>query len=308
MNGPAPAGVLMLSAVAARLGGPDTGQEQRQVDQVIRAARYRDGLTLHTAQAVHGDDILGHLLDYEPAVLHFSGHASESGLRVLTADGGDAPLATEGLVDLMAAAGEGVRLVVLNACGTETTARDLARVTGCAIGYPGKVSDQMAITFATQFYRCVGSGMAVGPAHRAAAAVIRMYGAGEGEIPVLHLGPGVTPDAAHLLHPAHLAPPPEQGRIPDPTSFLAQRTGAKRYTVLATGTTDSEADLLAELADKKMNIQWIRIEEITESGRLAVQREPGVDDGSRLPTEHAVHRTGPQDRATFPEETPPAAR
>lgn len=52
MTGSQPTGVL--SAVAGRLGGPDTGEEQRQVDRVVREARYRDGPALHTAQAVRG--------------------------------------------------------------------------------------------------------------------------------------------------------------------------------------------------------------------------------------------------------------
>lgn len=266
MNGPAPAGVLMLAAVAARIGGPDTGEEQRQVRQMIKEARYRDGLVLHTGQAVRGDDILGHLLEYDPTVLHFSGHASEAGLRVLTADGGDAPLVTAGLADLLGAAGKLVRLVVLNACGTDGAARELAEVTGCAIGYPGEVSDRMAVTFAAQLYRCVGSGMAVGPAHRAAAAVIRMYGAEEREMPVLHLGPGVNAEAVHLLPPAYLLPPAEKGRVPDPTAFLARVAGAKRYTVLATGTADSESELRAGLAHTDMEIHWVQFEETSGNG------------------------------------------
>ncbi|MFF8424450.1 hypothetical protein ACF07Y_04735 [Streptomyces sp. NPDC016566] len=238
MTGPQPTGVLMLSAVAGRLGGPDTGEEQRQVDRVIREARYRDGLTLRTAQAVQGEDILGHLLDHEPTVLG----------------------------DLLAAAGKKVRLVVLNACGTDLIAQDLAEVTGCAIGYPAKVSDRMAITFATQFYRCVGAGIPVGPAHEAARAVIRMYGADENELPILRHSPAVNMDALHLLHPAFLPPPPAQGRIPDATAFLARGAGTKRYTLLATGTTDSETNLRAELASRDMNVQWIQLEETTERG------------------------------------------
>ncbi|MFD9398161.1 CHAT domain-containing protein [Streptomyces sp. NPDC060011] len=260
MTGPQPAGVLMLSAVATRLGGPDTGSEQRQVHQAIRAARYREGLALHTEQAVRGDDILGHLLDHEPTVLHFSGHASDTGVRVLASDGGDVPLVTQGLAELLAAAGKRLRLVVLNACGTDAVARELAQVTGCAIGYPGEVGDQMAITFAAQFYRCVGAGMAIGPAHQAAAAVIRMYGAEDGEIPILHPGPGADPDVLSLLHPAHLPPPPEQGQVPNTTAFLAHRTGAKRYYALVTGVTDSEERLRAELSSRNMNAQWIQVE------------------------------------------------
>jgi len=262
----------MLSAVAARLGGPDTGEEQRQVTQVIKEARYRDGLALHTAQAVRGDDILGHLLDHEPTVLHFSGHASDTGLYALAADGGDAPLITEGLADLLAAAGSKIRLVVINACGTDLIAQELAKVTGCAIGYPGRVPDQVAITFATQFYRCVGAGMPVGPAYRASAAVIRMYGAAEHEIPVLYSIAEADPDTLHLLHPAYFAPPPEQGRVPDATAFLAGRYGSKRYTVLVTGTTASEADLRATLADHNMDVQWLQLEDGTNrhhQGRFA---------------------------------------
>ncbi|MFI6153033.1 hypothetical protein ACIBCA_10100 [Kitasatospora sp. NPDC051170] len=179
---------------------------------------------------------------------------------VATPDGGEAPLVTRGLADLLTAVGKKVRLVVLNACGTDPIAQDLAQVTGCAIGYPGKVDDRTAVTYAAQFYRRIGAGQAVGPAHPAAVAVIRMYGAGEHEIPELRCRPGANRDALHLLHPVHLPPLPEPGRVPDPTAFLAHRAGAKRYTVLLTGTTDSETHLRAELAGRNMSIQWIQVE------------------------------------------------
>ncbi|MFD7029535.1 CHAT domain-containing protein [Streptomyces sp. NPDC059917] len=266
MSGPPPATVLMLSAVATRLGGPDTGAEQREVVQVLRSARYREALTVHTAQAVRGEDILEHLLDRTPTVVHFSGHATDGGLRVLTVDGGDAPLVTAGLGDLLAAAGKGVRLVLLNACATSGVAEELAVTSGCAIGYPGRVGDGMAITFACQFYRCIGAGYAVGPAHRAAVAVTRMYGAEPGELAVLHHGPEVDPETWHLLHPAHLVPLPGTGIVPDPTAFLARRAGAKRFTAVVTGTTNSEALLRSALASTgDLEVQWIRIDDDTST-------------------------------------------
>ncbi|MFJ7207135.1 CHAT domain-containing protein [Streptomyces sp. NPDC098789] len=268
MNGPPPANVLMLSAVGTRLGGPDTGEEQRQVAQVVRSARYRDGLAVHTAQAVRGEDILEHLLERAPTVVHFSGHATDDGLRVLTTDGGDAPLVTAGLGDLLAAAGKGVRLVLLNACATNGAAEELARTAGCAIGYPGRVQDVMAITFAREFYRCVGAGLAVGPAHSAAVAVTVMYGAGAGERAVLHHAPGVDPETWHLLHPAHMVPLPGAGNVPDPTAFLAQRAGAKPFIALVTGTTNSEARLRSTLASTgDLEVQWIRIDDDTSTDR-----------------------------------------
>ncbi|MFF8768587.1 CHAT domain-containing protein [Kitasatospora sp. NPDC015120] len=264
MTDPKPTRILMLSAVAVRLGGPDTGEEQRQVTQTLRAARFRDGIRLETGQALQGKDILGHLLHHNPNVLHLSGHADESGLRVLTPAGGDAPMATKGLANLLAEVGKEVRLAFLNACATGAVARELAEVVGCAIGHPAKVRDDMAIMFADHFYQCIGTGMTVGPSFRAAQAALGMYVTDEASLPVLHHRADVNPDALHLLHPAFMPPPSAPGRAPDATAFLARRAGAKQFIALVTGSAESEAELRAEFIEKNVDILWIREDGTTD--------------------------------------------
>lgn len=252
----------MLAAVAPHLGGPNTADEQRQVSDSIRASRYRDGLKLQPAQAVRGEDILGLVLDHAPTVIHFSGHATVDGLRVLTSDGGDAPMVTAGLGELLTSVGKAVRLAVLNACDSSAIAEELAQCVGCAIGYQGRVRDGLAQDFARDFYRCIGTGLAVGPAHRAAAAVAKQYGATDAELPRLHARADVDPETTYLLHPAHMPPLPGPGRLPNATAFLARRAAAKPFTVLLTGITDSEDGLRSRLSSAitDVEIQWIQID------------------------------------------------
>ncbi|MEU9306234.1 CHAT domain-containing protein [Streptomyces sp. NPDC048256] len=261
---PPPVCVLMLSAVGTQRGGPDTGREQREVAQVIQVVRYREALALQTAPAVQGEDILPLLLAHDPTVLHFSGHAANDGLRVLTADGGDAPLDTDGLGELLAAAAKGIRLAVLNACYTEAAADKLAQITGCAIGYPERVDDQTTIAFARSLYHCVGTGMSVGAAHRAAVASLWTFGTPEHLRPRLKSRPDVEPEACFLLNAAHQVPATRPGALPDPTALTARQAGsAKKFTALITGTAASEATLRAGLASTfdGMEVEWMRFDD-----------------------------------------------
>ena len=110
-------------------------------------------MSLDPYLAASPDDLL-EALDESPAnVLHFMGHSEREGI-VLAGEQNEAILIrTAALVMALEAAGERIKLVVLNSCKSMETARVLAGVCGCAIGMKQRIRDPAAWTFSRTFYR-----------------------------------------------------------------------------------------------------------------------------------------------------------
>src|SRR4051812_447856 len=70
--------VLFFAANPEGTGQLALGEEAREVDAKIRAAKHRDSLELVTRWAVQTNDLLQSLNQEEPAVVHFSGHGSKA--------------------------------------------------------------------------------------------------------------------------------------------------------------------------------------------------------------------------------------
>lgn len=145
--------ILFVSANSAD-AYMDIEREHRTLQQLADAA----GHSLRALPAAEIGDLYEALRSADTAmgydVLHFSGHVSEGrGLELRgkgrTRDilGGDA------LQELLY--GSGVKLVVLNACRSESLATLLSEVVPAAIGTTRKVRDVAARQFARNFYEAL---------------------------------------------------------------------------------------------------------------------------------------------------------
>ena len=144
-------------------------------------------------------DFLRELRKVKPTVVHLSGHGRQHGgsvrngrsLRELATGsavaegsalcfqslGSDPQLvSTEALAETLAAAGASVRLVVLNACWSDTHAAALLPHCECVIDVAGPVQDKAARSFAEGFYGGVGDGASIAAAFRQGQAAIRLAG------------------------------------------------------------------------------------------------------------------------------------
>jgi hypothetical protein len=92
-----------------------------------------------------------------PEVLHFSGFEAspEGGIMLEDADGYGHPLSTAALVELFRAARYSPRLLLLNCCKSNGTAKALSKHALAAIGYEGDVADDVATVFSDSLYRRV---------------------------------------------------------------------------------------------------------------------------------------------------------
>lgn len=190
--------VLFMAANPRSTSPLETGRESRQIEERVRAAKHRDAIDFISRWAVRLDDLQQALLEVQPQVLHFSGHASSSNQVLLEADQGAAvPVDQGAIVELIGIFKDGLRLAVLNTCFSETVANALVQHIDCAIGHESRIGDVAAIEFAASFYRGIGFGRSVEESFRLGCNALRLRGIPDEQIPRLKVKPGV--DAGKLF-------------------------------------------------------------------------------------------------------------
>lgn len=180
-------------------------EEEREIRQKVRTARYRDDLALDTRWATRTDDLLLALNEMNPQVVHFSGHGGNGGLVLVGSDASRPhPVDAGALVRLFRVFRGDIRLVVLNACFSLPQAEAIADVVGCAIGTRTEISDRAAIIFSSSFYRAIAFGLSVGVAFEQARTALDLEHLKERDCVQLVLGPGVDPAELYLIPPGGL--------------------------------------------------------------------------------------------------------
>ena len=188
--------------VAVNLPPTDSGnagelaleQEFATIQRELLLNRYRDFELIH-ARAVTVDDIMRHLTEQEPLVLHFAGHgaagphcgvcssltardidcaAEDSEFGIYLRDERDRPqlVTIRALKTMIESAAPSVRVVVLNACYSDAPAEVLCETVDCVISMAGAVGDSAARSFSAALYRALGNGRSVGNAFAQAVATL----------------------------------------------------------------------------------------------------------------------------------------
>ena len=105
------------------------------------------------------EDLSKYLLQYEPIILHFSGHGNSNGEIILNNRQGQAQVVSiETLAELLSTVGGRIECVVLNACFSLEKADAIAEQVSCVIGMDKEIDDESALRFAGGFYRGLGFG------------------------------------------------------------------------------------------------------------------------------------------------------
>jgi hypothetical protein len=134
-------------------------EEVREIYNGLRGAKRRDDFVLQQVWAVRSEDVRRAMLDYEPQIVHFSGHGEgENGIAFEDNDGNTQLVSTEALADFFKAFSNSVECVVLNACYSEVQALAIAEHIDFVIGMNQPIGDKAAIEFAVAFYDAVGAG------------------------------------------------------------------------------------------------------------------------------------------------------
>lgn len=178
--------ILILTANPQDTGQIRLDEEIHAIDQALHQAKYRDKFETKQHWAVRVSELQGYFLRYEPTIVHFSGHGSESSEIILEDNNGNSqPVSTRALSKLFSVLKDNIRCVVLNACFSDQQARAIAEHIDCVVGMSNTIGNKTANSFAAGFYQALGYGRDVKTAFESGCAQIDLEGLDEQNAPKL---------------------------------------------------------------------------------------------------------------------------
>ncbi len=156
--------ILFLSANPKSYDRLDIEDEMRCLDLALESVRYRDRIRNVPKLAVRPDDLIQHVRNSKPNVIHFSGHGETGGLVLRDESGGFREIDGQTLKSFLK--DRQVELVVLNACLSKVHADEILEVVKAVIATEGLIDDDAAIRFTPAFYRALGNGLTIAEALR----------------------------------------------------------------------------------------------------------------------------------------------
>jgi CHAT domain-containing protein len=154
--------ILFLLSNPKDISPLQLAKEMREIEEKIRVGKFRDAFELKSQWAVRPSDLQEALLLFEPHIVHFSGHGASNEQIILENDAGNSkPVGKEALTNLFKILKDNLRLVVLNACFSQTQAEAINGSIDFTVGTSKAVKDGAAISFASSFYRSLAFGRSV---------------------------------------------------------------------------------------------------------------------------------------------------
>jgi hypothetical protein len=178
--------ILFLAANPKNSTPLRLGKEVQEISDALQRSKKRDNFQLEQEWAVTHTDMRRAILDYNPQIVHFSGHgAGEDGLALEDETGQIKLISVQALTALFELFMDQVECVVLNACYSEVQAKAIARHIPYVIGMNKAVRDNAAREFAVGFYDALGAGKSIEFAYKLGCVSISMAGIPEELTPVL---------------------------------------------------------------------------------------------------------------------------
>jgi hypothetical protein len=219
--------ILFIRANPIDSSRPALEQECAAIERELRMTEGRDDFDFRSKWAITCDDMMRHLNELCPTIIHFSGHGgstkaghsasalqhdrrdaagSDSGLYIKDGHGQPQCLDPRGLKMMVKAAATSSRVVVLDACYSAEHADELQTVVDCVVGMTGAIGDAAARSFAIAFYRALGNRRSVGNAVEQAIAVLAAGQIPDEHLPCCRIRNGVNAARMYLSEPS-IAPP-----------------------------------------------------------------------------------------------------
>ena len=152
--------ILFLSANPAETNPLELIKECNTINQKLRSSAEKGTFKLEQRHDISIKWLIEELLNYNPQILHFSGHGSEKSALIFKNEntGEIEEVPQSALSEVFRVLGKDIDLVFLNACYSEKQARTIAKHVNCVIGMSDAIPDDTAIEFASTFYSSLGFG------------------------------------------------------------------------------------------------------------------------------------------------------
>ncbi|MEM9487022.1 MAG: CHAT domain-containing protein, partial [Cyanobacteria bacterium P01_F01_bin.116] len=158
-------------------------EEEREIRERLRLAGYGK-VPIHSAGAVRVRDIQQAMLDFNPKIVHFTGHGEGvSGLIFENASGQAQLVDSKALASLFKLFSDQIECVVLNACYSKLQAKEISQHIDYVIGMDEAISDSAAIEFSVGFYTALGAGKSFQFAYELGCNAIQLEGLPEELVP-----------------------------------------------------------------------------------------------------------------------------
>lgn len=178
--------ILILAANPKNTSRLRLDEELREIEQGLQRAGQRERFEIKPALAVRSRDIHRSILDFNPSIVHFSGHGAGLDGLIFEDETGQAKLLdTLALARLFKLFSNRVKCVVLNACYSEIQAKAIAQHIDYVIGMSQAVGDKAAIEFAVGFYDALGAGESIEFAYELGCTAVQIQGIPEELTPKL---------------------------------------------------------------------------------------------------------------------------
>jgi hypothetical protein len=150
--------------------------EARAIQEAIDRSSHLGHLAFETRWAAQPQDLLRELRKLKPTVVHFCGHGSANGLFFQAVDGLPSVVSGDAIAKTFDAVEAPLQLVVLNACYSESQAKELQAHVACIIGMTAQIGDESSRHFAIGFYGGLAHGASVASAYKQGCAAIALEG------------------------------------------------------------------------------------------------------------------------------------
>lgn len=157
--------ILFLAANPSGTSPVKLDRECAEIQRELKMTPHRDDFRFESRWAISIDDLISHLTELDPTVIHFSGHGGR-GAGLLLQDGQGEPQLVSGraLAMIVGAAARCARVAVLNACYTADLTAEMRTRIDCIVGMDGAIGDDAARAFAIRFYGALGNRRSIGNA------------------------------------------------------------------------------------------------------------------------------------------------
>lgn len=152
-----PLKILIISADPQGQDRLRLSEERRELQLALGSTRFRDAFEVSALPSCRIRDITRALDEYEPTILHFSGHGNPEGL-CFENEAGTVQIVSKVALGNFFCQQSRLKLVVLNACYSHEQAQGIADATGHVIAMKGNLRDQDAVQFSREFYTALGHG------------------------------------------------------------------------------------------------------------------------------------------------------